>query len=107
METKTFSNLDLLHNKYSMEILKQNIYDLNLLDILKTQHLSSEFVINFILNKDFQLTEEENNITVNDVFLNQPHLINDFEIKNFNYNNINKSKIHKNKKIFNFDEYAK
>lgn len=95
-----YSNLDLLNNKYNMEVLKQYIFALNLIDILKTQHLTSEFVIDFILNKDFQLTEEENNLTIKDIFLYQPHLINDLELVNYSKRNI-KTKTN----IFNFEDF--
>jgi hypothetical protein len=68
--------LDLYNNKYDLEILKQNIYAVNLIDILKTQTLTSDFVQKYILNKNFQLTKEEEEITIVDVIQYQPHLSN-------------------------------
>ena len=68
--------LDLYNNKYDLEILKQNIYAVNLIDILKTQTLTSDFVQKYILNKNFQLTKEEEDITIMDVIKYQPHLSN-------------------------------
>ena len=65
--------LDLYNNKYDLEILKQNIYAVNLIDILKTQTLTSDFVQKYILNKNFQLTKEEEDITIMDVIKYQPH----------------------------------
>ena len=100
MNQKT--SLDLLNNKYSMEVLKQHIFVLNLIDILKTQHLTGEFVNDFILNKDFQLTEEEQNLTIKDVLLYQPHLINDLEIVNYSKRNTTTKT---NRNIFNFEDY--
>lgn len=67
--------LDLFNNQYDLNILKKNIYALNLIDIIKTQKLDSDFVLKYILNKNFQLTKEEN-ITIDDVLKWQPHLLN-------------------------------
>ena len=66
--------IDLNTNKYSEVVLKQNIYKLNLLDILKTQRLSSRFVVRYILNNCYQLTKEEEKINVETVLTYQPHL---------------------------------
>ena len=66
--------IDLNTNKYSEALLKQNIYKLNLLDILKTQRLSSRFVVRYILNNCYQLTKEEEQINVQIVLMYQPHL---------------------------------
>ena len=65
---------DLRKNKYSINILKENIYALDLWTLLETQTLDEEFAVNYILNKDFQLTTEEENIKLVDVFKLQPHL---------------------------------
>ena len=66
--------IDLNTNKYSEAVLKQNIYKLNLLDILKTQRLSSRFVVRYILNNCYQLTKEEEKINVETVLMYQQHL---------------------------------
>ena len=42
-----------------MKILKDNIYNLNLLDIIKTQDLTIDFIAKYILNKDYHLKKEE------------------------------------------------
>jgi hypothetical protein len=68
--------LDLKNNKYDLTILKENIYALSLIEILETQHLTSDFVLKYILNPKYQLTSEEENISLIHVFLHQPHLIN-------------------------------
>ena len=52
-------SVDLLNTKYSINALINNIYLFNLIDILKTQDLTEEFVVNYILNPIYQLTEEE------------------------------------------------
>jgi len=66
--------LDLYNNKYDRQTLKSNIYDVNLLDILKTQILDETFVVRYILNKNYQLTKEEQKITIKKVIFYQPHL---------------------------------
>jgi hypothetical protein len=66
--------LDLYNNKYDRQTLKDNIYALNLLDILKTQNLDDTFVVRYILNKNYQLTEQEQKITIKTVLLYQKHL---------------------------------
>ena len=61
------SNSDLYTNLYDLTILKSNIYALSLVDIVKTQRLTPEFCVKYILNNQFQLTEEEENITIKDI----------------------------------------
>ena len=67
-------SVDLLNTKYSINALINNIYLFNLVDILKTQDLTEEFVVNYILNPIYQLTEKEKNITLLDVLTYQPKL---------------------------------
>lgn len=67
--------MDLFTTQYSLEILTRNIYALPLNDILKTQKLNARFVAQFILNPQYQLTKEEEQLTINDVLFFQPHLI--------------------------------
>lgn len=63
-----------LHIKQSIEHLIINIYYYNLVDILKTQVLTEEFIVNYILNPNYQLKEDEKQITFLDVLQYQPHL---------------------------------
>ena len=72
--TTVKTKLYLKNNKYNLDILKENIYAINLLEILKTQTIDEEFAVNYILNKVFQLTSEENLITLFDVIKYQPQL---------------------------------
>ena len=65
---------DLYNNKYNRQTLKNNIYAVNLIDILKTQHLDITFVVRYILNNKYQLTKEEEEITVDTVLKYQKHL---------------------------------
>jgi hypothetical protein len=66
--------LDLNNNQYDMKTLKENIYAYNLWDILKTQKLTTDFCVKYILNKNYQLSKEEEKITFKDVLQLQPHI---------------------------------
>jgi len=66
--------LDLNNNQYDMTVLKENIYAHNLWDILKTQVLTREFCVKYILNKNYQMSKEEEKITFQDVLRLQPHI---------------------------------
>ena len=66
--------LDLYNNLYSREILKKNIYSLNLIDIIKTQCLDESFICKYILNKNYQFTREEEEIDVSLVLQFQTHI---------------------------------
>ncbi len=65
---------DLHNNHYDCETLKDIIYVVSLVDILTTQKLSAEFCVNYILNKSFQFTSEEEAITLDMVTKYQPHI---------------------------------
>ena len=67
-------DLDLYKCKYDMETLKKYIYAISLIDILKTQIIDEDFAFNYILNKNYQLTEEEEEINIITVLQYQPHL---------------------------------
>ena len=66
--------LDLYNNKYDMQTLKENIYAVSLWDILKTQILTKDFCVKYILNKNYQMLEEDEKITVKDVLRLQSHI---------------------------------
>ena len=74
INTNNIINLDLYSSLYTSDILQQNIDTLDLLTIIKTQTLSYEFIINFILNEEYQITPEEKTIDIYDVVRNQPHI---------------------------------
>lgn len=53
-----------------------NINSFDLLHILKSyNNLSFDFVINYILNEEYQKTRKEKNITIDTVANYQPHLV--------------------------------
>ena len=66
--------LDLYKNQYDQKTLKKYIYALNLLDILKTQKIDPTFAVRYILNKNYQFTQEEQLIRDIDVLKFQPHI---------------------------------
>jgi hypothetical protein len=66
---------ELYKNQYDYETLKANIYFVSLLDILKTQKLTIEFCVKYILNTDFQMTKEEETISIDMVIQYQPHIL--------------------------------
>ena len=67
--------LDLQNNQYSQTILKKNIYAVNLIEILKTQKIDSEFAVKYLLQKKYQLTRLEELITPKIVVYYQPHIL--------------------------------
>ena len=92
--------LDLKNQKYSINDLIWNIYDLDLLEVIKTQQLTEEFTVDYILNKDYQKTEIEKRITIKTVLKCQPHL-------NSNRLNYLIQDFDKNKRLFpDFEKYA-
>lgn len=66
--------LNLYNNKYNRQILKEHIYVLKFIDILKTQTLEITFIVRYILNKLYQLDEEDKSIDVDLVLKYQPHI---------------------------------
>jgi len=66
--------LDLYNNKYDRETLKKHIYEVKLIDILKTQTLDISFIVRYILSDLYQLHEEDKKITVNTVLKYQKHI---------------------------------
>lgn len=65
--------LDLYNIKYSRQELKDNIYAVKLMDILKTQIIDVTFAVRYILNKKYQLSDNDD-ITAPIVLKYQPHI---------------------------------
>ena len=70
----TITNLDLYSFRFPNNILEKNIDCLDLTTLLKTQTLTYEFIIGYVLNDKYQITPEEKTIDIYDVVHNQPHL---------------------------------
>ena len=73
--------LDLYNNKYDRKTLKENIYAVKLMDILKTQTLDITFVVRYILSDLYQIHVDDMNISIEHVIKYQPH-INKQELEN-------------------------
>lgn len=65
--------IDLYNNKYDRQTLKDNIYAVKLLDILKTQVIDVSFAVRYILNTKYQFHDEDN-ITSQIVLYYQKHI---------------------------------
>jgi hypothetical protein len=77
--------IDLYKNKYDRQTLKDNIYSVKLIDILKTQKIDVTFAVRYILNKKYQLHEDDD-ITTPVVLYYQPHITyNELQIAMNNY----------------------
>jgi hypothetical protein len=68
------NKIDLLKNKYDRQTLKDNIYAVKMIDILKTQKIDTTFAIRYILNEKYQLCDEDMKITGDVVLAYQPHI---------------------------------
>lgn len=66
--------LDLYNNKYDRKTLKEHIYDLKLIDILKTQTLDITFIVRYILSDLYQFDDEDRSIDIDMVIKYQPHI---------------------------------
>lgn len=65
---------DLYNNIYDRKTLKENIYNVKLIDILKTQTLDISFIVRYILSDLYQLTEEDKTINIDMVIKYQTHI---------------------------------
>ena len=57
-----------------MDILEKNIENLKLDIILSTQKLTTDFIINFILNEKYKKTTKEKEIDFYNILNDQPHI---------------------------------
>jgi hypothetical protein len=66
--------LDLYNKRYDRETLKKYIYSVRLVDILKSQKLDVTFIVRYILNPKYQLTEIDQYINLDTVLMYQTHI---------------------------------
>jgi hypothetical protein len=66
--------LDLYNNKYDRKTLKEHIYEVKLIDILKTQTLDLSFIVCYILSDLYQTHEDDKKITIYTVLKYQKHI---------------------------------
>jgi hypothetical protein len=79
--------LDLYNNKYDRQTLKENIYAVKLIDILKTQTLDITFIVRYILSDLYQFDDEDKKIDIDMVIKLQPHINKDIlllEVNDYN-----------------------
>jgi len=72
--------LDLYNKKYTREELKNNIYSVKLIDILKTQKIDTSFAVKYLLNTKYQLHKDDI-ITPSIILRYQSHITN-YQLKN-------------------------
>jgi hypothetical protein len=65
--------LDLYNKQYDRKTLKEHIYEVKLIDILKTQKIDVTFAVRYILNTKYQLHEDDN-IIAPMIIKYQPHI---------------------------------
>ena len=97
---------DLYKYQYPRNVLKDNIYAVSLMDILKTQILTAEFCIKYILNTDFQILDEDKKIDIELVKEFQPH-ISRIELVTAQVEATKKKKLKQRVDSFDFEEYIK
>ena len=66
--------LDLYNKRYNRETLKQYIYSVRLIDIVKTQKLDVTFIVRYILNPKYQLHEIDEYLNIDTVLMYQKHI---------------------------------
>ena len=66
--------LDLQRNQYSIETLKKHIYSHRIIEFLETQRLDANFIIHYVLNPKYQLSDADAKITISDILRCQPHI---------------------------------
>ena len=65
--------LDLYNKQYDRKTLKEHIYEVKLIDIVKTQKIDVTFAVRYILNAKYQLHEDDN-IIAPMIIKYQPHI---------------------------------
>jgi len=65
--------LDLYNKQYDRKTLKEHIYEVKLIDIIKTQKIDVTFAVRYILNAKYQLHEDDN-IIAPMIIKYQPHI---------------------------------
>ena len=72
--TENLTNEHLNINKYDTNNLVKNLPNLDMAVILKTQILDIDFIVDYILNEEYQVLESEKNIDICDVLTSQKHI---------------------------------
>jgi hypothetical protein len=65
--------LNLKEYQYDRQTLKNNIYAVDLFELLKTQHIDVTFAVRYLLNKNYDI-DDKYNITPSLIVYYQPHI---------------------------------
>lgn len=74
-QMKTKSMLDLQKQQYDRQTLKENIYNMDFFELLKTQHIDATFAVRYVLNQKYDLDNKYKTITPKVVVTHQPHIL--------------------------------
>jgi len=66
--------LDLKNIKYDRKTLKEYIYAISLIEVIKTQILDVTFIVRYVLNKKYHIHDEDEIISVPIVLKYQSHI---------------------------------
>jgi hypothetical protein len=89
-DVEEITNNDLRKKQFEKIVLIKNINSLDLVEILKTQNsLDIDFVVNYVLNKEYQSMPNEEDICIHDVLRMQPQLKKEDIIEEINRKKIN------------------
>lgn len=73
MSKYEINDYDIRNRKYSLEVLERNIHNLSLKLLLRTQVLTADFCVEYILSEKYS-SVEETYICDGDVLRLQPHI---------------------------------
>ncbi len=85
-KTKLITFLDLYYKKYTEEELANNMHNLYVRTIIKTQDIKTiKFVNDYLLNSDYWKDDDEDDITLNYIVLLNPCLKSQITDYNINH----------------------
>lgn len=65
--------LDLYNKKYTRQELKDNIYAVKHIDIVKTQQIDATFAVRYLLSKKYQIYPDDK-VSIEIILQHQPHI---------------------------------
>ena len=84
--------LDLFNEQYDRQVLKDNIYEIDFFDLLKTQKIDATFAVRYLLNEKYDLDNKYSTLTPELIVKLQPHIkILDLLYEILNYDSDNDS----------------
>jgi len=67
--------LDLQKTQYDRQTLKNNIYNIDFFELLRTQHIDTTFAVRYVLNRKYDLDDKYKDITPKLVVFYQTHIL--------------------------------